>query len=234
MEDFYVPPGWISLARAIAEIVGPVAGDDAWEQIKTNIAARNLDALCKSSGETIKFNPLWLRFVVKFEEGVSGPAITRESLAARCGADAVPQLFKTQTVPLYDRKTFYFDQNKARRAGIAVEDVPPWCVSDVILPHQGCLRLWPTCEQASNANNDPLRVVTQSADTKPLILKRKRGPDPVQREAAKDALRGAVADGRYTKRELAEAKPNSLALEFGFNRSTMKRARDNLCSDCSS
>jgi hypothetical protein len=67
MEDFDVRSGWIPVATALLTIVTPVAGDNAWEQIKSAIRRGSLHACCVADRVTKDFERHWLDFVTTFE-----------------------------------------------------------------------------------------------------------------------------------------------------------------------
>jgi len=148
MEDFDVRLGWVPLVRALEEFVTPVAGDRAWEQIKTAIRHEKLPARCLADGVTTDFKPHWLDFVIKFEDGwASGEAVAPHELSGR-------------------RDLLSFDRRKALEAGIAIAALPPIFAENIFVSWEHCRKLWPS-GTGSASNTDA--VVAEQVPTSPLV-----------------------------------------------------------------
>ena len=157
------------MARALDEIVVPVAGDDAWEQIETNIARGSLAAHCDADGVTTDFKPQWLSFAMRFGEGcASREAVPPHELSGR-------------------RDTLYFDQSKAQAAGVKVDDMPPRCVSNIVLSLEDCCKLWSSGTGGAS--------MPAGAPARPAPASRRSLTIPWTRQARASAMRYSVQIG---------------------------------------
>lgn len=227
-EDFYVPPGWISLSRAIAEIVKPVAGDHAWEQIKTNIAYKNLPARCFTGAVTRNLEPQWLDFVERVDVS-NGVIFFYQNQAFGAGV-TLPRHVSKIVVSLEGCVRLWLSGGRSASIGDLARGAssPVKIQAAEAVPALGD-RLH---TKLAEAPDPPASVeVEQSAGTatpkqQPYIgpLKKKRGPQPSERERVEREMQ----DHKSSLDELNAMKGALLAFTFKTNISTARRALENL------
>jgi len=115
LHEFDVRLGWIRLTAAV-EIIGSVAGDLAWQQVKQAIQRKALLARCRADGVTCDLEPHWIDFLAWDRPDGDVLWFDREK-AWRAFARPVDRT----AVPVPDR------------------------TEDIVVPIARCAELWPGC-----------------------------------------------------------------------------------------